>query len=217
GFSLAGLSIPCRSVGGDFFDYLQLPQGLVGVLLGDVAGKGLPAALLMSSLMARVQVLAEVTSDPAELVTRLNRIFALSCPANRFVTFFLLVLDPATGEFTYCNAGHNPPYLRRASGEIEQLADGGPVVGVLKKFTYHGVKGQLNAGDSILLYSDGVTEARSPLDEEFGEERLEAMVRECPGCHASELLRRLHLPVEMFMSTAPSADDLTMVVLRRDP
>ena len=129
--SLAGHNASCRTVGGDYYDFLPYADGRVGLVLGDVSGKGIPAAILMASLQARVHLLAEEPTDLSHMMSRLNRILAGHCPSNRFVSLFFCVSNPATGELVYCNAGHNPPLLLRRSGEVERLAGSGPVLGIL--------------------------------------------------------------------------------------
>src|SRR6202044_3562200 len=159
-------------VGGDYYDFLPYPDGRVGILVGDVAGKGMPAALLMSSLQARVQVLFDDPTNLAALVTRLNRIISSNCPSNRFITFFIGVLEPKTGELTYVNAGHNPPIVAHANGAVEKLEGTGLILGILPMATYQQGVCHMDPGDALLLFSDGVTEPTSPDgDEEFGEER----------------------------------------------
>src|SRR5690606_6648840 len=130
GFTLAGFSKPCRTVGGDYYGYFERSDGRVCIVLGDVAGKGRAAGLLMMSLQARVQILAEDVDDPATIVQRLNRTLTPICPSNRFVTLFVMILDPATGELAFCNAGHEPPLLVRAGGDVQPLLEGGPVIGL---------------------------------------------------------------------------------------
>lgn len=212
---VAGVSIPCRSVGGDYFDFLRLTGNRLGVIVGDVAGKGMSAALLMSSLQARVQVLSEETEDLALFLTRLNRSVSSTCPENRFITFFIAVVDSVTGEFTYANAGHNPPYILRADGRLESLKGGGPVMGVLKSMQYDSFRGLLGHGDLLVLYSDGATEAVASDGEEFGEERFEETLRQAVGLSADEVLALMQQRLEQFMGVAPSHDDLTLVAVRR--
>lgn len=218
---LAAFSSPCRSVGGDYFDYLSMPGGRFGILVGDVAGKGLPAALLMSSLQARVQVLADEPGDLANLIERLNTSVARTCPGNRFVTFFLCALDPAGGMLNYVNAGHNPPYLLRGAGgpgsAIEELTVGGPVLGILAGARYQSAAVEFRAGDVLVMFSDGVTEALSPTLEEYGEGRLLAVLEESRGRTAAEVVAAVRESLEQFMGNAPAADDITLVVARRSP
>lgn len=215
GLQLAGSSTPCRTVGGDYFDYLVYPDERVGLAIGDVAGKGMPAALLMSSLQAKVQAIAETFPDPAALVARLNRSVAATCPDNRFVTFFYSRLNPRSGELAYCNAGHNPPLLARADGTVVRLEGGGPVLGILPGVAYRERSCVMEAGDMLLLYSDGVTEAQSPDGEEFGEERLEGIVRASRGDSAETLLAIVQEAVQSWAAGQPPADDITLLAARR--
>jgi serine phosphatase RsbU (regulator of sigma subunit) len=215
GLDVAGHSLPCRSVGGDYFDYLYLPDGKFGVIVADVAGKGLPAAMLMSSMQARVQILAEESGDLSGFVSRLNRGISANCPGNRFITFFMVIIDARTGEFTYCNAGHNPPFLVRANGAVERLEEGGPVLGILRQMTYKSAAGVMVEGDMLAMYSDGVSEARNPADEEYDEEQLlnELMVRHTKSARA--IVDETHTALMRFMDTAPAGDDITFVVMRK--
>jgi sigma-B regulation protein RsbU (phosphoserine phosphatase) len=173
------------------------------------------AALLMSSLQARVQVLAEEDEPLAKLITRLNRSVAGACPDNRFITFFIAALNPATGEFDYVNAGHNPPYVVRASGEVEALTEGGPIMGILRNAAYNEARGRLGFGDLLAVFSDGITEARNLADDEYGEERLqkELIARRHEGAPA--IVASLHRAVEQFVGEAPAADDMTLLVVKR--
>jgi sigma-B regulation protein RsbU (phosphoserine phosphatase) len=218
GLELAAFSYPCRSVGGDYFDYLKMAGGRLGLIVGDVAGKGLAAALLMSSLQARVQVLIEEPGDVSMLMGRLNASVARTCPGNRFVTFFLCSLDPVTGELSYTNAGHNPPYLvRAATGDIEQLTAGGPVLGILPAARYQSAVLKMEPGDVLVMFSDGITEAQSPSGEEYGEDRLLAALTPICKQSAAAISKILGESVEHFMGTAPAADDITLVVARKLP
>jgi serine phosphatase RsbU (regulator of sigma subunit) len=214
GLELAGHSISCRSVGGDYFDYLPTGDGALFVMVADVAGKGLPAALLMTSLQARVHLLAEAIADPGEFLTRLNAATAKNCPDNRFITAVWARLE-SSGELHWASAGHNPPLLLRASGQVETLADGGPPLGVMARFTYKTYHHQLGSGDALILYSDGATEARAPNDAEYGEDRFLQTLAGFRGQGAADVLAGLWSSVAEFMSTAPACDDITIVVVRR--
>jgi sigma-B regulation protein RsbU (phosphoserine phosphatase) len=214
GLDLAGYNAACRTVGGDYYDFLSYPEGQIGVVIGDVAGKGMPAALMMTSLQAKVTALAETLADPADVVARLNRSLAVTCPRNRFVTFFFGVIDPRSNEISYCNAGHNPPLLVRASGEIVQLDGGGPVLGILPRMAYQGQRCRMDPGDMLLLYSDGVTEAANPAGEEFEGHFLE-LAREIRGSSAAEIVQRVHEAVRDWIAGQPPADDITVVCARR--
>jgi serine phosphatase RsbU (regulator of sigma subunit)/pSer/pThr/pTyr-binding forkhead associated (FHA) protein len=214
GLDVGGLSVACRHVGGDYYDFLELSDGRIGIIVGDVAGKGMSAALLMSNLQARVQILAEEGDDMATLMTRLNRSVTAACPGNRFITFFMCIIDPRTGEFEASNAGHNPPYIVRADGAVETLVVGGPVLGILRQMTYEAERGKLNPGDVLLLFSDGVTEARSPDDEEYGEERLVADLTARRTMSAQQIARGAFEAVENFMAGRPAGDDITVVAVK---
>jgi phosphoserine phosphatase RsbU/P len=220
GMDIAGKTAACRTVGGDYYDYLPFPDGRVAMLVGDVAGKGMPASLLMSSLQARVQVLFEEPDDLARKVARLNKIICSNCPDNRFITFFMTVADPATGELVYTNAGHNPPVVVRAassSGPGFDLLDqaGGMILGILPMSVYQESRIVMERGDVLVLFSDGVTEAANPADDEFGEERLAALVAGMKDRPAEEIVDAIHTAVREFTEGAPAADDITVVVARR--
>lgn len=216
GLDLAGYNAPCRTVGGDYFDFLPYPGGRVAMLLGDVSGKGMPASLLMMGLQARVQALAdEEPGDVGALLTRLNRATCVNCPSNKFITLFLCLLDAATGEMTWANAGHNPPVIVRADGAVEFLEGGGPPLGIVKAAAYSQQRAHISPGDAIVLYSDGVTETSGPDGEEFGEARLGAVLaahREAPAAAMVEAVTRA---VASWTSGAPAADDVTIVVARK--
>ena len=215
GMDIAGGTLPCRTVGGDYYDYLSFPDGRVAVLIGDVAGKGMPASLLMSSLQARVQVLFESGVDLAQKMNRLNKHTAVSCPDNRFITFFMAVADPATGELVYTNAGHNPPLLVRADGSVEQLKEGGVMLGILPMARYLDARARLKPGDTLVLYSDGVTEAVNTSDEDFGEERLGKLIGSLRGRAAKDVVAAVQSEVAKFATGVPQADDITVVVVRK--
>jgi serine phosphatase RsbU (regulator of sigma subunit)/pSer/pThr/pTyr-binding forkhead associated (FHA) protein len=215
GMDIAGGTLPCRTVGGDYYDYLPFPDGRIGVLIGDVAGKGMPASLLMSSLQARVKVLFEDGDDLAQKINRLNKHTAASCPDNRFITFFMTIVDPATGELVYTNAGHNPPLLVRKNGTVEQLQGGGIILGILGIAKYQDFRIRMDPGDTLVLYSDGVTEAVNPSDVDFGEDRLGELTAALRGRPASEVVAKIQSEVAKFAAGAPQADDITVVVMRR--
>jgi serine phosphatase RsbU (regulator of sigma subunit)/pSer/pThr/pTyr-binding forkhead associated (FHA) protein len=215
GLDLAGRASACRGVGGDYFDFLTFPDGRVGMLVGDVAGKGMSAALLMSSLQARVHVVFDEGSDVAQRVTRLNRNTCGNCPDNRFITFFIGVVDPVTGELCYCNAGHNPPLLVKSGGGRETLVDGGLMLGILPRAEFREGRAKMEKGDVLVLFSDGVTEAVDPEDHEFGEDRLAELVAGMRDRPAGEIAEAVQQAVAEFTHGAPPADDITVVVARR--
>jgi serine phosphatase RsbU (regulator of sigma subunit) len=215
GADVAGFNAPCRTVGGDYYDFFVYPDGRAGLALGDVSGKGMPASLMMMALHARVQVLAEDPSDLAAFMTRLNKATCVNCPSNRFITFFFCVLDGATGELAYANAGHNPPVLVRASGEARMVEGGGPVLGFLPMAPYGEMRARLDPGDILALYSDGVTEANNTAEEEFGEERLTEALRRHRAEPAETIVQAVRTAVAEFTAGAPQADDITLVIAKR--
>jgi phosphoserine phosphatase RsbU/P len=215
GLDIAGKTVACRTVGGDYYDFLIFPDGKVGMLVGDVAGKGMPASLLMSSLAARVQVLFEDSGDLARKISRLNKSTCKTCPDNRFITFFMTIADPSSGQLTYVNAGHNPPLLIRTSGQFEDLAGGDIILGITPMATYQERQASLQPGDVLVLFSDGVTEASDPSGQEFGERRLADLVASLRDRPAAEIVDEIHKAVAAFSEGAPAADDITVVVARR--
>ena len=215
GLDLAGYNAACRTVGGDYYDYVPYPDSRLGVALGDVSGKAMPAALLMTSLQARLRVLAEQSDDVSEVVTRLNRHTALNCPSNRFITFFFGIVDPATGALVYANAGHNPPVVVRANGQTETLTGGGLIMGLFPLAQYEAYETRLGTGDVLVLFSDGVTEATNAAEDEFGEERLNETVRLNMHKSATEIMHAITGALAAFVAGAPTADDVTLVVLKK--
>ena len=217
GLQLAGRSAPCRSVGGDYFDFFPLADGRIAFLVADVAGKGLSAALLMSNLQARVQALMEVETDIARLVTRLNHSLKANTPDNKFITGFFAILDPRTGSMTYTNAGHNPPILVRRNGKAELLTAGGPVLGILPNIPYLGGQTILAPGESLVLYSDGVSEAPNAAGEEFGEEAIAQIAVACHDRPAQETMLEIGRQLRAFLGDRQPIDDVTLLVVRRLP
>src|SRR6185437_5009747 len=215
GYEIAGYNLPCRTVGGDYYDFVPYHDGRLALVVGDVAGKGLAAALMMSSLQARVHMLVESCPDPAGALTVLNRNVAKRCPPGKFITFFYGLLDPATGKLQYANAGHNYPLLIRADGTTVCLIGHGMVMGILENSTYQTFEAELAPGDMLALYSDGVTEARTPDNDEFGESRLAGFLTARRDRPVSEIIDDLVTYVRDWSGEPVFADDFTMVVVRR--
>jgi serine phosphatase RsbU (regulator of sigma subunit) len=215
GTDLAGFNAACRTVGGDYYDFFPYPDGRVAMALGDVSGKGLPASLMMMALHARVQVLAEEPGNLATFMTRLNKTTCAQCPSNRFITFFFCVLDTASGQLTFANAGHNPPILVRASGEAQMLEGGGPVLGILPIALYGEQRVHLDPGDMLVLYSDGVTEANNAAYDEYGEGRFIEVLKRHREAPAAAIVEAVTHDLAEFAAGAPQADDITLVVAKR--
>jgi phosphoserine phosphatase RsbU/P len=215
GYDLAGHNLPCHTVGGDYFDFVPYSDGKIALIVGDVSGKGLPAALLMSSLQARVQMLRETCPDPASAVTLLNRNLAERCPLGKFITFFYALLDPATGILSYSNAGHNYPLLLRANGSVEKLAGGGMVLGLFADSRYELRETRLESGDMLALYSDGVTEACSPQGDEFGEDGLAKFLGQRRAEPCTDLVSELIDYIRAWHGSGSFTDDFTIVFVKR--
>jgi serine phosphatase RsbU (regulator of sigma subunit) len=215
GADLAGFNAACRTVGGDYYDFFPYAGSRVGLALGDVSGKGMPASLMMMALHARVQVLAEDAGDLAWFMTRLNKATCAKCPSARFITFFFAVLDAATGELVFANAGHNPPIVVRASGESQMLEGGGLVLGILPAAPYGELRERLGPGDLLVLYSDGVTEANNANFNEFGEERFIEVLKQHRHQPAAAIVEAVTKALGEFAAGAPQADDITLVVAKR--
>jgi len=213
GFELAGLSRPCFEVGGDCYDWIPLVDDRLALVVADVAGKGTPASLLMASVHAFVHALAGTTS-PVELVSRLNRFLFARTQASRFVTLCYAELDPRTRRFAYVNAGHVPPY-RLASGEsLTRLSDGGPALGLLPEAVYAVGELSLAPGEVVAIVTDGVSEAMSPDDREFGDDRIGEALRRLHAESASAALDGLVAAVGEWVGARGESDDLTAVILR---
>jgi sigma-B regulation protein RsbU (phosphoserine phosphatase) len=215
GFELAASWQPASGVGGDCFDAIRFSPHRLALSIADVVGKGIPAALLMSNLQAAVRAFATEAARPAELCERVNTILCGHISEGRFISFFYCVVDSEVGSLTYANAGHFPPALIKADGTLTRLTNGGPVLGVLPAATYESGTVSFGAGDRLILYTDGITEARSESDEEFGDDRLLSMAVEHRACSAPALQARLVDAVATFTGRR-FTDDATLMVLAAD-
>ncbi|CAN5435147.1 hypothetical protein BH10ACI1_BH10ACI1_17170 [soil metagenome] len=214
-YEFQGISFSCYEIGGDYYDFIALPDGKMMIALGDVSGKGTAAALLMSSLHAAIHAQVKAKISLLETVKSVNQYLAENTPTNRFVTLFAAVLDPPTGILEYINAGHNPPLIARSNGTIEQLDSGGFPLGIIPTAEYEVGQIHLNSEDLIFIYSDGVSEANNIQDEEFGMERLKQVVSKNVHCSASGLRDKVESALSMFTKTAPANDDITIVIVKR--
>lgn len=218
GLELAAFSRPAEIVGGDYFDFFRFRDGAHGLVIGDVAGHGMSASLLMASLQASLRTLVSDYEAPAEVVRRLNLLFCHNIHLTKFVTLFLARFDPQTYELTYCNAGHNPPLLFRAQSNgkdlLSYLHPTGAAIGLVEEFQFEAETVTLSPGDILLLYTDGVTEAINPQEEEFGQERLVELVRHGSHWSAQELIQELRHRLQVFSHGQPLADDITIVACK---
>jgi sigma-B regulation protein RsbU (phosphoserine phosphatase) len=213
GFELAGVNLPGQSISGDFFDYISLPHGHLGVAVADVSGEGVPAALLAASLQGTLRAHIEDLYSISSIVTRTNDSLHTLTRPEEFATLFYAVFDP-DGTATYVNAGHNPPLVFRADGEVERLWDGGTVLGAFPDRDYRQARVTTRPGDYVVMYTDGLTDALRG-DEFFGEERVIEAVGRARGAPARVVATMLVNEADAFSGPGASADDMTVVVARR--
>jgi serine phosphatase RsbU (regulator of sigma subunit) len=208
----AGTCIQARVVGGDYYDFLDLGPGRIGVVLADISGKGIAAALLMANLQANLRSqYAVALEDPHRLLQSVNRLFYENTPDDRYATLFFADYDDASRCLRYANCGHNPPLLLRVSGELERLGATATVLGLFKDWKCGIEEISLRSGDTLLAYTDGVTEASNSTGEEFGEARLEEIFRSHRREPVNTLLACILEAVQKF-SGASQADDLTLFI-----
>ena len=214
-FEVHGRVIPAKEVGGDFYDVYNLEDGRLGIVIADVSGKGIPAALFMMVCRTLLKGIAIGMESPAEALTEANTLLHAENQASMFVTVFYAVFDPRTGVLTYANAGHDPPVLRRTDGSTEALpSTGGVPLGIVEDVEFVEETSTLSPGDFVFLYTDGVTEALNEEEEEFGDARVhDAIAGVSPG-PASEAVEALVQTVVRFSGEAEQFDDLTCLVLK---
>ena len=208
---------PARSVGGDLYDIIDLEEGRVAVVLGDVTGKGLPAALLMTSVVGSLRALLSAGLRGGELIAALNRHVCANSPSGRFLTLFYGELDAATGKLTYVNAGHNPPLLRRADGTVDELEPTAMMLGVSADAPVEARQVEMRPADRLLLFSDGLSEAFNAQDQEYGETRIKDSLLRAHGLAPDAAVERLLSDVERFRGSAPPHDDMTLMLIARQP
>lgn len=217
GVQVAAFSQPAQIVGGDYFDFFRFRNGAHGFAIADVMGKGMPASLLMASLQASLRILAPEHDSPATVMQRLNALFAHNTQLIKFITIFLGSFDPQTRVLEYCNAGHNPPVLARKCGEnfhFEWLKPTGAAIGLVESFNFGIAKIALQSGDMLLLYTDGLTEAMNAQDEEYGEQRLSAVLQSAYDSSPQTVLHDLRHALRNFTGTERLHDDFTMIAAK---
>ncbi len=212
GYEIAAVNISSRQVGGDYYDVIPISETRYGIAIADVSGKGAGAALLMSNLQAGLQALAIGDPDLIEMTSRINNLIHRNTGLDKFITFFYGILDMDDKTFTFCNAGHNPPYRFNLDNEIQELMTGGLILGMMPDMPYEIESIFLESGDRLVLYTDGITEAMNLDEEEYGEERLQKFVIDHPGAGAQQLLEKIGEDVKAFTGDAPQSDDITMLI-----
>ncbi|HET6892314.1 MAG TPA: SpoIIE family protein phosphatase [Pyrinomonadaceae bacterium] len=215
GYELQGISFPCYEIGGDYYDFIKREDGRLVIALGDVSGKGTAAALLMSSLHAAIHAHSGSHNTLVATISAVNRYLADNIPPNRFVTLFYAELDPETGALSFLNAGHNPPLIVHSAGTVEQLASGGLPLGIKPNAEFREGRTQMQMGDVLVIYSDGVTEAASPTGEEFGSTRLYEVVSRNIDASAAGIRDRIESALTKFSQGTQAADDITLVIVKR--
>jgi len=213
GFEAVGAMIPCRAIGGDFFDYLELPDGRIGFVLCDVSGKGPSAALMTAMIQGVFRALAEDAHGPAATMTRVNRVLARRAIASRYATCFYGVLAP-DGRFVSSNAGHNPPIVVGHDGTVRRLEKGGTPLGLFAASAFEEEEIALAPGDTLLLFSDGLSEAENSDLLEFGEDRLIASMTGERLRAPDIFLEFLLAAVREFAGSQPQSDDITALIIR---
>jgi sigma-B regulation protein RsbU (phosphoserine phosphatase) len=217
GYDLAGRSIPAKTVGGDYFDFIPLEEHRLAVCLGDVVGKGMPAALLMANLQATLRAQAVDASTAEHCIRRSNRLMFNSTDVDKFVTLFYGILCSETHELRYCNAGHNYPIHVRANGDTSRLTVGGLVLGALEDFDFREAAIPLEPDDVLVVFSDGISEATNENGDEFGEDHLAEIVRLHRGESAARIIESVMQAVREHTGDGQQSDDITIVVIKRLP
>ena len=215
GYEMQGISFPCYEIGGDYYDFIERPDGHMVIALGDVSGKGTSAALLMSSLHAAMHAHIPAHKSLADTISAVNHYLAETIPHNRFITLFCAELDPATGELAFLNAGHNPPLIAHAGGTMEQLAAGGIPLGIMPDAAYREGRTQLHPGDALVIYSDGVSETTNVAGEEYGPVRLYNTVARYLDSTAAGIRDKIEADLTKFAQGTPAGDDITLVIVKR--
>jgi sigma-B regulation protein RsbU (phosphoserine phosphatase) len=220
GLEIAFATRPANTVAGDYYDVFPRPSANGAsptflLAVADVAGKSIPAALLMATFQASFKTLSDTPSALTELVTRMNRYACTNSQSGRrFTTAFLGEYDPASRTLTYVNAGHNEPILRRQSGTVERLSKGGVPLGILEDGVYESATVQLNTGDWLVIFTDGVVEAENDRTEEYGEVRFMTVLNAGANSTAPVMLGTIMADLDRFVGTAPQHDDVTCLLLR---
>jgi sigma-B regulation protein RsbU (phosphoserine phosphatase) len=214
---LAGVSLPARSVGGDYYDFFDLGGGRIGIALADVAGKGVAAALIMSVVQASLRVLAsEENNSLTAIAAKMNRFLHRSTGSNAYATFFYGEIDEQKRQLRYVNAGHNPPCLLRcaANQSIEELPAGGTVIGLFPQSVYEESTVALQPGDVLMAFTDGVPEALNPAEEEFGEERVKDLLRRVAYLDVDQMALAITSELRNWIAHADQYDDLTFILAK---
>ena len=212
---IAASMTPAKDVGGDFYDFFRIDDDRIGFLIADVSGKGVPAAIFMAVSRTLIRATGIRGGSPAECISYSNKLLSDESVDCMFVTVFYGIMNVTTGEVTYCNAGHNPPYIIKGTGEVKALEmSKDPMVGAISGIDYHDCQLQLDKGDALVMFTDGVTEAMNTANEEFGEARLEATLSKTFS-KCQDMVEAIKTDVAGFVDGAEQSDDITVLALKR--
>jgi sigma-B regulation protein RsbU (phosphoserine phosphatase) len=215
GYDFSAINIPAKEVGGDYFDFIKISDSKLGFCLGDITGKGLPAALLMANLQATLRGQTLYTDCCCEGIKRVNRLLYLSTDPTKFATLFFGIIDTQNHTLTFCNAGHDNPFLIQQDDKIKRLYTGGLLLGCLPDYTYQEEVVQFNPENLLALYSDGVTEAMNEADEEFGEQRLQKILLDNRNNSSENIIKSVLNEVRKHAGNRPQSDDITLMIIKR--
>lgn len=217
GVDLYGFTSPAREVGGDYFDWVPLPNGSIGCVVADVSGKGMPAALLMAQLQAAFKAQAQTGLPAEQVLSAVNMFLGNTMEPDRFVTLFYAVVDPKNNRLVYANAGHNPALLWHKDGSSDWLGEGGLMLSPVSMLPYESYAVPFGPGDGLVVYTDGVSEAEAASGQQWGEDNLHAVVLQNRGETAQVISQRINLALEAFVAGNEQSDDITLaVIVRRD-
>lgn len=215
GFDIAGKSVPAKEVGGDYYDFISIDEKNMVICLGDISGKGMPAALLAANLQATLRGQAQFSSSAGECLTRANKLLYRCTDRQMHATLFYGILDAAKNIFHFSNAGHNPPFLIHSDKKVIRLIKGGTVLGFMEDFQFEEDSVNLKKGDTIIIYSDGITEAMDISSEEYGEENLLSIIKNSLSLDAEKIIENVFESVRSHVQDAPQSDDITIVVIKK--
>ena len=215
GYDVAGICVPAFDIGGDYYDFIDLPEDRLGLAIADVSGEGIPAAMIMTAFRALLRTHARRVDRPNCVADLLNQLLPDFTGHIDFVTAFYGVLDPATGAFSYVNCGHNPPFIIHQNGEVQYLSDGGPLLSILDEVVYESGEVELDAGGTLILYTDGIVELFDDTYQEYGLDRLLATALRNRTASAEDLVDRILTDARDYSQRYAFSDDLTLLVVRR--
>jgi sigma-B regulation protein RsbU (phosphoserine phosphatase) len=216
GFQIAGKSIPAKDVGGDYFDFIQVDENRLAFCVADISGKGIPAAILMANLQASLRGQAKLDRSCKDCVSFTNDILYHNTAPNKFATLFYGILNNETCEITYCNAGHNEPFLFSKENNLTKLSGGGLVAGIMPSYPFEETKFSMLPGELLVLFSDGITEAMNRDEEEFNEDRLKEVIVKHKAELPENLLEIIFKEVQKFCGNTAQMDDMTVVIIKRE-